>query len=84
LLLAKGHAKISVGQSTIQSLPPERVIAMSLETRMHVDSQLDMLNIYFSNAYIKPLKGKMLIDVDTQGGTKSGSAAFIRHFLLPA
>jgi hypothetical protein len=83
LLLAKGRAEISVGQSTIQSLPPERVIAMSLETRMHVDSQLDMLNIYFSNAYIKPLKGKMLIDVDTQGGTKSGSAAFIRHFLLP-
>lgn len=84
ILVAKGKAQICNNPNqTIQSLPPERMIAMNIKTQFYVDSELDFLNLYFSQAYIKPILGSMLIDVDTQGKIRSGSSAFIKHFLLP-
>lgn len=84
LLMAKGRAEIVDNQGTKGSLPPERMIAMHKDTRLHIDSELDPLNVYLSTAYIRPTgQGKIIVDVDSQRGTKAGLASFIKHFILP-
>ncbi|MGH1441310.1 MAG: hypothetical protein ACRBBR_14435 [Cellvibrionaceae bacterium] len=88
ILMTKGRAEIGdacVNNSTkkVGSFPSERMIAMQLDSKLHVDSELDILNIYFSSAYISPISGKMIIDVDSQRGAKTGLASFIRHFVFP-
>ncbi len=84
ILMAKGRAEIVDSQATTGSLPPERLIAMNKNTRLHIDSELDPLNIYLSTAYVRPAGGgKTIVDVDSQRGSKTGLGSFIRHFLLP-
>jgi hypothetical protein len=84
ILMAKGRAEIIDNQETTGSLPPERLIAMHKQTRLHIDSELDPLNIYLSTAYIRPAGGgKIIVDVDSQRGSTSGLASFIKHFILP-
>jgi len=88
IVMTKGRAEIGdvcINNTTkkIGSFPSERMIAMQLNSKLHVDSELDILNIYFSSAYIKPVSGKMIIDVDSQRGAKTGLSSFIRHFLFP-
>lgn len=84
ILMAKGRAEIIDDQETTGSFPPERLIAMHKNTRLHIDSELDPLNVYLSTAYIRPAGGgKMIVDVDSQRGAKTGLASFIKHFLLP-
>lgn len=88
ILMTKGRAEIGdacVSNSTkkVGSFPSERMIAMQLNSKLHVDSELDILNIYFSSAYVSPISGKMIIDVDSQRGAKTGLASFIRHFVFP-
>jgi uncharacterized protein (AIM24 family) len=84
ILMAKGRAEIINGQEATGSLPPERLIAMNKNTRLHIDSELDPINIYLSTAYIRPAGGgKVIVDVDSQRGSKAGLASFIKHFILP-
>ncbi|MFC4700699.1 hypothetical protein ACFO4O_11050 [Glaciecola siphonariae] len=83
ILMAKGRAQIYTGQVQAGSLPPKRMLAMSVDTKLCVESELDILNVYFSEAYIKPIEGDMIIDVDTQSGHSSGLGSFIKHFILP-
>lgn len=83
ILMAKGRAEI-ISSDGVGSLPPERLIAMHKNTRLHIDSELDPLNIYLSTAYIRPAGGgNIIVDVDSQHGSKSGLASFIKHFILP-
>lgn len=83
ILMAKGRAEVCDASSQAGSLPPELMIAMQKETKLHVDSELDMLNIYLSSAYIRPASGKILVDVDSQRGAKTGLGSFIRYFVFP-
>ncbi|WP_395345054.1 hypothetical protein PN836_009560 [Ningiella sp. W23] len=82
-LMAKGRAQVCSGDVQVGSLPPQRMLAMDVNTKLFVESELDLLNVYCSDAYIKPVQGTMIIDVDTQTGSKSGLGTFLRHFILP-
>lgn len=81
ILMAKGNAEIS--QAGDGSLPPQRLIAMHTDTSFHVESELDLLNVYLSSAYVSPADGQQLVDVDTQRGARSGLTTFIRQFIVP-
>jgi hypothetical protein len=84
IVMAKGRAEMISNVTSTGSLPPERLIAMHKNTHLHIDSELDLINIYLSTAYVRPAGGgNMLVDVDSQRGAKSGLASFIKHFILP-
>lgn len=84
ILMAKGRAEISDVANNAGSLPPERLIAMQTNTRFHVDSELDIVNIYLSNAYVRPAgNGQVIVDVDSQRGNKTGLVSFLKRFILP-
>ncbi len=84
ILVAKGRAEILGHETNTGSLPPERLIGMHKHTRLHIDSELDILNVYLSTAYIHPTGGGYaLVDVDSQRGSKSGLGSFLKHFILP-
>jgi len=84
ILVAKGSAEILGHEKNTGSLPPERLIGLHKNTRLHIDSELDILNVYMSTAYIHPAGGgTALVDVDSQRGNKTGLGSFLRHFILP-
>lgn len=84
VLVSEGRAEVAATQRSSSSLPPERVIACEVNAGFLVDSEIDFVNIYLSSAYLKPnTNSKMIIDVDSMRGLKSGLGGFIRRFLLP-
>lgn len=83
VLMAEGRAEVCGSHSNTGCFPPERTIAMRKDTELYVDSELDILNIYLSAAHIRPVSGKMIVDVDSQRGSKSGLGSFARHFIFP-
>ena len=84
ILMAKGRAEITDAEDNSGSLPPERLIAMQTNTRLHIDSELDIVNIYLSTAYVRPAGGgQVIVDVDSQRGTKTGLGSFLKRFILP-
>ncbi len=84
ILMAKGRAEVIEAGSKSASLPPERLIAMQKDTRFHIDSELDIINIYLSTAYVSPAGGgQVIVDVDSQRGNKTGLGSFARRFILP-
>ncbi len=84
ILKAEGRAEVTGSELQEGTLPPERIIATQLNTRFHVDSELDLVNVYLSTAYVRPAGGgQVIVDVDSQRGTKTGLGSFIKRFLLP-
>ncbi|MFV1921413.1 MAG: hypothetical protein ACMZ63_02230 [Methylotenera sp.] len=84
ILMAKGRAEVIEADSKTASLPPERLIAMQKDTRFYIDSEIDVVNIYLSTAYISPAGGgQVIVDVDSQRGNKTGLGSFVRRFILP-
>jgi hypothetical protein len=83
ILMAKGQAQISTKDSPGGSLPPDRMVAVSNTSSMKIDSELDLLNTYFSSVHVTLLEGNMVVDVDTQSQSTTGLSAFIKHFLIP-
>lgn len=84
ILMAKGRAEVIEAGSKTASLPPERLIAMQKDTRFYIDSELDIVNIYLSTAYVSPAGGgQVIVDVDSQHGNKTGLGSFVRRFILP-
>jgi len=84
ILMAKGRAEITDSVTNSGSLPPERLVAMQTNTRLQVDSELDIVNIYLSTAYIRPAGGgHVIVDIDSQRGTKTGLISFLKRFILP-
>jgi len=84
IFMAEGRAEVSDARFNAGSLPPERIIATHKDTRFHVDSELDLINIYLSGAYVSPAGGgQAIVDVDSQRGNRTGLGSFIKRFLLP-
>jgi hypothetical protein len=83
IVMASGRAQICGSNEKVGSMPPERIIAMELDSVLHVESELDFLNVYLSSAYVSPVTGNMIVDVDNQLGAKNGLVRFLRNFILP-
>ncbi len=84
ILMAEGRAEINTSELPSGSFPPERIIAADIDARFQIDSEIDLVNIYLSTAYVRPLGvGKMIVDVDSLRGVKTGLGSFIKRFMLP-
>ena len=84
ILLTEGRADITGRDGGGDSLPPDRLVCMHRDARLNVDSELGLVDVYFSDAYVKATGGgQVLVDVDRQTGASSGLGRFIRHFLWP-
>ena len=84
ILMAEGRAEVSEEGSLGGSFPPERIIACDINSRFQVDSVNDILNIYVSPAYIRPEgQSKVIVDVDSLRGVRTGLGSFIKRLMLP-
>lgn len=84
LLMSDGRSRVLHTDQAQASFPPERLLAMNKDTRFHVESEMGIVDIYVSTAYLKPVgSGTVVVDVDRQKGGESGLGRFVTHFLLP-
>ncbi|WP_425405568.1 hypothetical protein [Hwanghaeella sp.] len=84
ILLTEGRPKLGDDPEAASSMPPERLVAWQQNTRFHADSNLGLMDIYFSTAYLKKEgPGQLIMDVDRQKSRGTGLSRFILHFLWP-
>jgi hypothetical protein len=84
ILNTEGRAEVTGREGAGLSLPPDRLVAMHRHARLHADSELGMIDVYFSDAYVRPLHGApVIVDADRQTGGGSGLGRFLHHFILP-
>jgi uncharacterized protein (AIM24 family) len=84
VLMTRGRAQITGRDRSGESLPPECLVAMHAGTQLRVDSELGLVDIYLSTAYLRPAGGgQVIVDVDRQQGSALGLARFVRNFVWP-
>ncbi len=85
VLLSQGDAVVSGEGHEVKSVPMERIISWQKTTQFSVDTKLRMVDIYFSDVYLKKTNGDvMIVDADTgKIKRKTGLVRFISKFFLP-
>lgn len=84
ILLTKGRPTTSEEDKGNASVPMNRIIAFQKNTRFHVHSELNIIDVFLSGIYLEKKPGDLLIiDADEKGSAKSGISKFIKGFLLP-
>ena len=84
ILMTEGAPHIGAEKGEIFSMPPSRLVAWQQPARFHIDSELGILDVYLSEAYVEPETQSLLImDVDRQDSFGTGLSRFVRRFLLP-
>jgi uncharacterized protein (AIM24 family) len=84
VLMTRGRAEIAGRDGAGESMSPERLVAMHAGTQLHVESELGLVDIYLSTAYVRPAGGgQVIVDVDRQQGSALGLARFLRNFVWP-
>jgi hypothetical protein len=84
VFLTAGRAEVTNRDETGDSLPPDRFVAMHRDARLNVESELGVVDVYISDAYVRPTgHGQVIVDVDKQGGGGIGLIRFLKHFLWP-
>ncbi len=84
ILMTEGAPYVGASESEAFSMPPSRLVAWQQPARFHIDSELGMLDIYFSEAYVEPqTRSALIMDVDRQDSFGTGLSRFVRRFLLP-
>lgn len=87
ILRSKGNVMITGGKeepSLARSIPQHRMIAWQQTSRFHVESELNIADVFFSGVYLQPFSEDItVINSDQTGKAKSGISRFFWHFLLP-
>jgi len=84
VLVTKGTPITSEEEQGNASVPVSRIIAFQKNTRFHVHSELNVVDVFLSGVYLEKKPGDLiLIDADEKGNVKSGISRFIKGFLLP-
>ena len=79
-----GRAEVTGREEAGESFPPDRLVAMHMDARLYVESELRPVDVYFSDAYVRPQgTGRVIVDVDKRQGSMSGLARFFSHFIWP-
>ena len=82
--MTEGAPHIASARGRNFSMPPSRLVAWHQNARFHIDSELGIVDMYLSEAYVEPVeKSALVMDVDRQDGFGRGLARFVRQFLLP-
>ena len=84
VLMTEGAPQICADEDEIFSMPPSRLVAWQVPVRFHVDSELGLIDVYFSEAYVEPeARSALIMDVDRQDSFGTGLVRWVRRFLLP-
>lgn len=84
IFLTEGAPQIAASGSRTFSMPPSRLVAWHRTARFHIDSEMSLADVYFSEAYVEPVEmAALIMDVDRQDRFGRGLTRFLRHFLLP-
>lgn len=85
VLKTQGKPITNEREHLVKSVPINRIIAWQRTTQFSVDSELNMIDMYFSGVYLKRTNDDLII-VDADAGNtkrKVGLARFVTKFLLP-
>lgn len=84
VLITKGKPITSQERKGNASVPVSRIIAFQKNTRFHVHSELNLVDVFLSGIYLeKKPSDLIIIDADEKGSAKSGISKFIKGFLIP-
>lgn len=84
ILLTQGKPAVTGDPKAEASVATSRILAWDKNARFHVESELNIFDVFLSGIYLKKKpEDIVLIDADAKGKAKSGIAQFIKHFLLP-
>jgi len=84
ILLSQGKPAVTGDPKAEASVATSRILAWDKNARFHVESELNIFDVFLSGIYLKKKpEDFVLIDADAKGKAKSGIAQFIKHFLLP-
>lgn len=84
VLSTKGKPIVGEDSNANSSIPENRLLAWHKQTHFHIESELNVFDVFFSGVYLRKREGDLVvIDSDQIGKAKSGIFKFFRHFLLP-
>lgn len=84
ILCTEGVPHFGDDEHTRSSMPANRLVAWQKGLRFHSESELNFIDIYFSDSYVKKSgEGVLIMDADKRGAAKNGLTRFIKHFFLP-
>ena len=84
VLSTKGKPIVGEDTTSNSSIPENRLLAWHKQTHFHIESELNVFDVFFSGVYLRKREGDLVvIDSDQIGKAKSGIFKFFRHFLLP-
>jgi len=84
VLMTEGKPIMGEEEKASASIPTSRIVAWQKNTRFHVESELNVMDVFLSGIYLKRQgTDPILIDADAKGKAKKGIVSFIRKFLMP-
>lgn len=84
ILCTEGVPHFGDDEHTSSSMPANRLVAWQKGLRFHSESELNFVDIYFSDNYVKKAgDGILIMDADKRGSAKNGLTRFIKHFFFP-
>lgn len=84
LLMTQGTPATDDEPAGAASVCPSRILAWHKNARFNVESELSILDIYFSGVYlVRHETDPVLIDADGMGQPRTGLTRFVLSFLLP-
>ncbi len=84
VLMTEGKPIMGEEEKASASIPASRIIAWQKNTKFHVESELNVMDVFLSGIYLKRQgTDPVLIDADAKGKAQKGIVSFIRKFLMP-
>ena len=84
ILMTDGEPIIGAEEKANASIPISRIVAWQKNTHFHVESELNVMDVFLSGIYLKRQgTDPVLIDADAKGKAQRGIVSFIRKFLMP-
>ncbi len=84
ILITDGMPKAGDNEQTRSSMPVNRIVAWHSDILFNTVSELNVIDVYFSDLYVqKHGPGMLVMDVDKRGAPRNGLGRFIKHFFMP-
>lgn len=84
VLMTEGKPIVGSEEKANASIATSRIVAWQKNSRFHVESELNVMDVFMSGIYLKRQgTDPVLIDADAKGRSKKGIVSFIRKFLMP-
>ncbi len=84
VLMTKGAPILAGERKSKASVPPSRLVAWQKDARFHVESELNVVDVFMSGLHLqKTGEDLVIIDADERGKATSGIVRFLVRFVFP-